>query len=103
MAYPIARHRRLRGTAALRSMVRETSLSVNDLIAPIFITEGEGVQHEIPSMPGVYHWSLDTMEKELNDIVSLGIKSVLVFGVPDSKDAACLRSALTSTRLTCSS
>lgn len=87
MAYPIARHRRLRGTAALRSMVRETSLSVNDLIAPIFITEGDGVRHEIPSMPGVYHWSLDTMEKELNDIVSLGIKSVLVFGVPGSKDA----------------
>ncbi len=87
MAYPIARHRRLRGTAALRSMVRETSLSANDLIAPIFITEGEGVQHEIPSMPGVYHWSLDTMEKEINEIAAAGIKSVLVFGVPSSKDA----------------
>lgn len=68
-------------------MVRETSLSANDLIAPIFITEGEGVQHEIPSMPGVYHWSLDTMEKEINEIAAAGIKSVLVFGVPSSKDA----------------
>ncbi len=71
----------------MRSMVRETSLSANDLIAPIFITEGEGVQHEIPSMPGVYHWSLDTMEKEINEIAAAGIKSVLVFGVPSSKDA----------------
>ncbi|WP_027085345.1 porphobilinogen synthase [Cohnella panacarvi] len=87
MAYPIARHRRLRGSAALRSMVRETSLSVNDLIAPIFITEGEGVQHEIPSIPGVYHWSLDTLEKEIGEIAAAGIKSVLVFGVPSSKDA----------------
>lgn len=87
MAYPIARHRRLRGSAALRGLVRETCVSVNDFIAPIFITEGEAVRHEIPSMPGVYHWSLDTMEKEINEIVSLGIKAVLVFGVPDSKDA----------------
>jgi len=87
MAYPIARHRRLRGSAALRGLVRETSLSVNDFIAPIFITEGEGVQHEIPSMPGVYHWSLDTMEKEINEIAAAGIKAVLVFGVPSSKDA----------------
>lgn len=71
----------------MRGLVRETSLSVNDFIAPIFITEGEGVQHEIPSMPGVYHWSLDTMEKEINEIAALGIKAVLVFGVPDSKDA----------------
>lgn len=71
----------------MRGLVRETSLSVNDLIAPIFITEGEGVQHEIPSMPGVYHWSLDTLEQELGDIVSAGIQAVLVFGVPDSKDA----------------
>lgn len=87
MAYPIARHRRLRGSAALRGLVRETAVGVNDLIAPIFITEGEGVQHEIPSMPGVYHWSLDTMEKEIGEIASLGIKAVLVFGVPSSKDA----------------
>ncbi|MFC5529294.1 porphobilinogen synthase [Cohnella yongneupensis] len=87
MAYPIARHRRLRGSEALRGLVRETGVSVNDLIAPIFVTEGEGVQEEISSMPGVYHWSLDTLEKELADIASAGIKAVLVFGVPSTKDA----------------
>jgi porphobilinogen synthase len=60
---------------------------VNDFIAPIFVTEGEGVKEEIASMPGVYHWSLDTMEQELADIVELGIQAVLLFGVPDHKDA----------------
>jgi porphobilinogen synthase len=87
MAYPTARHRRLRGTAALRGLVRETHISVNDLIAPIFVTEGEGVKDEISSMPGVFHWSLDTLERELDEIAAAGIKSVLVFGVPSTKDA----------------
>jgi porphobilinogen synthase len=86
MAHPITRHRRLRTTAALRGLVRETSVGVNDFIAPLFVTEGEGVKHEIASMPGVYHWSLDTLEQELSEIVSLGIQAVLVFGVPDHKD-----------------
>jgi porphobilinogen synthase len=86
MAHPITRHRRLRTTAALRGLVRETSVGVNDFIAPLFVTEGEGVKHEIASMPGVYHWSLDTLEEELSEIVSLGIQAVLVFGVPDHKD-----------------
>ncbi len=88
MAYPLVRHRRLRSTAALRSLVRETSIGVNDFIAPIFVTEGVGVKSEIASMPGVYHWSLDTMEEELGEIAGLGIQAVLVFGVPDLKDAA---------------
>jgi porphobilinogen synthase len=89
MAYPLTRHRRLRSTAAMRSLVRETVLSADDLIAPIFITQGEGVRQEISSMPGVYQWSLDTMDQELDEIVTLGIKAVLVFGVPDvgEKDA----------------
>lgn len=86
MAYPIVRNRRLRNSAALRSLVRETNLEVNDFIAPIFVTEGEGVKEEIASMPGVYHWSLDTMEQELAEIVDLGIQAVLLFGVPDHKD-----------------
>jgi porphobilinogen synthase len=86
MAHPITRHRRLRTTAALRGLVRETSVGVNDFIAPLFVTEGEGVKHEIASMPGVYHWSLDMLEQELSEIVSLGIQAVLVFGVPDHKD-----------------
>ncbi|MFC4306139.1 porphobilinogen synthase [Cohnella boryungensis] len=87
MAYPVIRNRRLRNSAALRGLVRETTLEANDFIAPIFITEGEGVQEEISSMPGVYHWSLDTMERELSELVRLGIQSVMVFGVPDHKDA----------------
>ncbi|KIL36399.1 delta-aminolevulinic acid dehydratase [Cohnella kolymensis] len=87
MAYPLVRHRRLRNSAGLRSMVRETSVEVNDFIAPIFVTEGNGIKEEISSMPGVYHWSLDNMEEEINEMVSLGIQSVLVFGVPSEKDA----------------
>ncbi|WP_256756734.1 porphobilinogen synthase [Cohnella sp. WQ 127256] len=87
MAYPLVRHRRLRNSAALRNLVRETSIEVNDFIAPIFVTEGEGVKDEISSMPGVFHWSLDTLEQELAEIVDLGIQSVLVFGVPNHKDA----------------
>lgn len=89
MTYPNTRHRRLRGSAALRSMVRETSLSADDFIAPIFIARGTGVKQEISSMPGVYNWSLDKMGEELSQLVELGIRGVLVFGVPDpsEKDA----------------
>ncbi|MFC5468327.1 porphobilinogen synthase [Cohnella suwonensis] len=87
MAFPTVRHRRLRSSAAMRELVKETILGVNDLISPIFVTEGEGVKEEIASMPGVYHWSLDTLETELAETVALGIKAVLIFGVPDSKDA----------------
>jgi porphobilinogen synthase len=90
MSYPHTRHRRLRSSAALRSMVRETVLAVEDFISPIFIAQGEGVRQEISSMPGVYNWSLDTMDEELSQLVALGIRAVLVFGVPDAgeKDAA---------------
>lgn len=71
----------------MRNLVRETTLSTNDFIAPIFVTEGVGIKEEISSMPGVYHWSLDTLEQELGEIAELGIQAVLVFGVPDHKDA----------------
>jgi porphobilinogen synthase len=87
VAYPLVRHRRLRSTAGMRNLVRETTLSVNDFIAPIFVMEGAGVKEEISSMPGVYHWSLDMLEQELGEIAELGIQAVLVFGVPDHKDA----------------
>ena len=70
----------------MRSLVKETSLSVDDLISPIFLTRGSGVQQEIRSMPGVYNWSLDTMDEELSQLVHLGIKAVLVFGVPDAEE-----------------
>ncbi len=73
------RSRRLRVSPAIRSMVQENSLSVNDFIAPLFVQEGSGIKAEIPSMPGYLRYSLDTLTEELNTIVSLGLKSVLVF------------------------
>lgn len=81
-----ARHRRLRSSDALRRMVRETHLSVNDLIYPIFVVEGENIKEEISSMPGVYHLSLDLLDEEMREIHELGIPAVIVFGVPEHKD-----------------
>ncbi|RNF40918.1 porphobilinogen synthase [Planococcus salinus] len=81
------RHRRLRGSANLRAMVRETSLHKEDFIYPIFVVEGENVKEEISSMPGVYHYSLDNLGAELDEVVELGIPSVILFGVPNEKDA----------------
>lgn len=80
------RHRRLRQTANLRAMVRETHLHVDDLIYPIFVVEGSGVKREVPSMPGIYQFSLDRLNEEMDEVVQLGIKSVIVFGVPAEKD-----------------
>ncbi|NHN30115.1 porphobilinogen synthase [Paenibacillus agricola] len=87
MGFPIVRNRRLRGSASLRNMVRETTVTVHDLIYPIFVTYGTGVKEEISSMPGVYHLSLDLLEQELQEIAALGIQSILLFGVPEHKDA----------------
>lgn len=87
MTFPIVRHRRLRRTTALRNMVRETVLTVNDLIYPIFVTYGDNVKEEIPSMPGVFHFSLDRLEEEIREVVDAGIPAVLLFGVPETKDA----------------
>lgn len=87
MSFPIVRHRRLRTTAALRSLVREHAYTVHDLIYPLFVVEGEGIREELPSMPGVYHLSLDLLEAELNEVCSLGLQAILLFGVPAEKDA----------------
>lgn len=70
MSFPMTRHRRLRGTAGIRGMVRETVLNVLDFIQPIFVTYGTGVKNEIGSMPGVYHFSLDTLKAEVDEIAS---------------------------------
>jgi porphobilinogen synthase len=86
MAFPTVRHRRLRSSAALRSLVKETRLSVQDLIYPIFVTHGSGVKEEIPSMPGVYHLSLDLLREEIDEVAALGIPGILLFGVPETKD-----------------
>lgn len=80
------RHRRLRQTANMRALVRENYLRTEDLIYPLFILEGENVKNEVSSMPGVYHLSLDNLNEEIAEIESLGIKSVLLFGVPNEKD-----------------
>lgn len=80
------RHRRLRGSESMRSLVRETILHKEDLIYPLFIIEGENVKQEVGSMPGVFHYSLDRLQEELEEIVGLGIQSIIVFGVPQHKD-----------------
>ncbi|WP_214846753.1 porphobilinogen synthase [Exiguobacterium sp. s193] len=77
-----ARHRRLRNTASLRSLVRENHLHKSDLIYPLFIAEGEDIKREVSSMPGVFNLSLDHLEAEIKEVVSLGIESVILFGVP---------------------
>ncbi|WP_077214146.1 porphobilinogen synthase [Bacillus dakarensis] len=80
------RHRRLRHSAAIRSMVRENHLRVEDLIYPLFVVEGQDIRNPISSMPGVYQLSLDHLLKEMEEVVSLGIQSVLLFGIPLEKD-----------------
>lgn len=80
------RHRNLRRTAHMRDLVRETKLSKDDLIYPIFVTEEEGVKREIESMKGVYQISLDLLHAELEEVVECGIKSVIFFGIPKHKD-----------------
>lgn len=86
MSYDRIRHRRLRGNAAIRALVRETRIVPEQLVYPIFVTTGTNVRHEIPSMPGVCHLSLDQLEGEVRELRELGIRAVLLFGVPERKD-----------------
>lgn len=80
------RHRRLRTTPALRSLVRETELTINDLIYPMFVVEGENVKNEVVSMPGIFQYSLDVIVDEVKEVTSLGIHAIMLFGVPLEKD-----------------
>jgi porphobilinogen synthase len=80
------RHRRLRSSENMRALVRENHLRVEDFIYPLFIIEGENIVNEVKSMPGVFQISLDKLQAEMEEIVSLGIKSILLFGVPNEKD-----------------
>jgi porphobilinogen synthase len=83
--YPLRRNRRLRTNESIRSLVRETILSPNDFIVPLFVVEGKGIKEEIPSMPNYFRLSLDLLEKEVKELAKLNLKSVLVFvKVPDS-------------------
>ena len=82
--YPNQRNRRLRESKAIRALVRENQLSVNDLMLPLFVTEGRQVKEAIHSMPGIYRISLDLLKEEVKNAWSMGIKAVLIFvKVPD--------------------
>ncbi|MDQ0156144.1 porphobilinogen synthase [Robertmurraya andreesenii] len=80
------RHRRLRQSPAMRALVRENHLHIDDLIYPLFVVEGKNIRNEITSMPNVFQLSLDYLLPEIEEVVSLGIKSVLLFGIPNEKD-----------------
>ena len=85
--FPTYRPRRLRGTENMRRMVRETAIGVADFVYPLFVVHGEGVRQEIGSMPGNYHLSVDQLAAEAEEIASLGIPAVLLFGLPAHKDS----------------
>jgi porphobilinogen synthase len=86
-SYPTVRPRRLRRTATLRALVRETTLTPNDFIEPLFVSEGSGVRHPVGSMPGVFQLSIDEAVAEARAIADCHIPAVILFGVPDQKDA----------------
>ncbi len=83
----IIRPRRLRRTPEILNMVRESSLSVNDLVQPLFVKNGKGIKDAIPSMPGQFHFSVDTIVKEVKELMGLGIKAIILFGLPSKKDS----------------
>ena len=84
--YPKLRLRRLRKSEALRSLVRENQVDVSDLIYPLFIVEGRGIKKEIDSMPGIFHFSVDKLAKEIEELINLKIPAVILFGVVNEKD-----------------
>jgi len=87
MSYPRTRLRRLRRNDTLRRMVRETALSRDDLVLPLFIVEGSGVREPIASMPGVHRFSVDSVVREAKRVVEAGVPAVILFGIPEHKDA----------------
>jgi porphobilinogen synthase len=87
MSFPENRPRRLRRTEALRKMVRETTLSVDNLVFPLFVCPGQGVRREIASLPGQFHFSVDQLAREVESVAQLGIPAVMLFGLPDKKDS----------------
>jgi porphobilinogen synthase len=86
MSFPKARLRRLRQTENVRQLVKETKLSVDDLVMPYFVVEGKGKKNPIAQMPGIYQLSIDSLLKEIKGVHGLGIPAVLLFGVPANKD-----------------
>ena len=86
MVFPEYRPRRLRRTETFRAMIRETRLAPEQMIYPLFVLPGKGVREPVPSMPGVFRLSVDQLAAEARDCLSLGVRSVLLFGLPDKKD-----------------
>ncbi|TSA52404.1 MAG: porphobilinogen synthase [Planctomycetaceae bacterium] len=86
MGFPKKRMRRLRSSPSMRRLVRQTSVSVDDLVYPLFVRDGEGIKEPIKSMTGCYHFSPDTIAAEAAEVASLGIPAVLLFGLPGMKD-----------------
>jgi len=86
MSFPEHRPRRLRKNSNIRRMVRETRLSVDNFIYPMFVQDGKGIKKEIPSMPGIYNLSVDTLLIEAEEILKLGIPAIILFGIPEKKD-----------------
>ncbi|RNL81897.1 porphobilinogen synthase [Sinomicrobium pectinilyticum] len=83
--YPLNRNRRLRANESIRSLVRETIITPNDFLVPLFVTEGNNLKEEVASMPGYYRYSQDLLEKEVKELYKMGLKSVLLFvKVPDN-------------------
>src|SRR3972149_5602036 len=86
MAFPITRLRRMRATETHRRMVRETRLSADNLIYPLFVVHGRNVKREIGSMPGIFQLSTDNIIREAKEVSSLGMPAVILFGIPENKD-----------------
>ena len=80
------RHRKLRNSSAIRNLVKNIYLEKGDLIYPIFIEEGENIKREINSMPGIFRYSIDRLDEEMEELKKLGISSILLFGIPLHKD-----------------
>ncbi|MCK5237024.1 MAG: porphobilinogen synthase, partial [Deltaproteobacteria bacterium] len=88
MKFPDYRPRRLRKNAVIRRMMSETQLTVDDLVLPLFVTYGKGIKKPIESMPGHFQLSVDNLKAEIEEIVALGIPAVILFGIPEKKDAS---------------
>lgn len=84
--FPQFRLRRLRRTESLRALFRETHIGINNMVYPLFVVEGSGIKQEIASMPGVFRFSVDKLQREVEEVTGLGIPAVILFGIPENKD-----------------
>ncbi len=86
ITFPQLRLRRLRRTESLRALVRENHVDIGDLVYPLFVVEGSGIKQQIASMPGIFHFSVDQLSQEVEEIAKLTIPAVILFGIPEHKD-----------------